>query len=146
MRMTAWVPDKTLLGRDGTVNVPGRYLLLFREAVGNYGGNILMKEVKHAIIHAPDADAKFVDAITQVIGLGAAQLMAEIPKPLQLDAAFIEPFPGSARTIPGWGPIRLHPGKKPPEFEASLPPTLLFAYLRTVVKLKVVCTIHPSLL
>src|SRR5579883_2753942 len=90
MRMTARALDKALLGRDGTVDILGRNLLLFREAVRNHGGYFLMKEIKNAIIYAPDADAKLINAITQVIGLRAAQLMAQFPEPLQLDAAFIE--------------------------------------------------------
>jgi hypothetical protein len=72
MRVAPWVFDKALPGRDGTVDVLGRNPLLFREAVGNHGGNILMKKLKHAIVHAPDADAKLIDAVTQVISLGAA--------------------------------------------------------------------------
>jgi hypothetical protein len=54
MRMTARALDKALLGRDGTVNILGRNPLLFREAVRNHGGYVLMKEIKHAIIYAPD--------------------------------------------------------------------------------------------
>jgi hypothetical protein len=90
MRVTAWVLDKLLLSRNGTINVLGWDPSLFREAVRNYSGYIIMKEIKHSIIHAPDANAKLVDAVTQVIGLRPAKLMAEIAKPLQFDAAFIE--------------------------------------------------------
>ncbi len=81
MRVPARVCNKALLGRDCTVNVLGWNTILFREAVGNHSRNILMKKVKHVIIHAPYADAKLVDAITQLICHRAAKLMAEIPKP-----------------------------------------------------------------
>jgi hypothetical protein len=90
MCVAAGVFDKALLGRDGTVEILGPDPLLFREAMGNHGSNIRMKEIKHAVVYAPDANAKLVDVVTQAVGLRAAKLMAQVAKPLQFDAAFIE--------------------------------------------------------
>src|SRR5437879_3207787 len=51
-----------------------------------------MKEVEHAVIHSAKADAQLVDAVPQVVGLGAAQFVAQLSQPLDFDTAFIERF------------------------------------------------------
>src|SRR5262249_50562765 len=76
--------------RDGAVAFPGSDPPLFRVALGNHGGDILMKEIEHAVVHRTEADAQFIDPVAQVVGFRAAQLVAQVPEPFELHAALIK--------------------------------------------------------
>jgi hypothetical protein len=90
VRVAVRISNEPLPCRDRTVDVLGGNPPLFHETVRNHGGDILVKEIKYPVIHGPEANAQLVNAVAQVIGFRAAQLMPKLPKPLQLDTAFIK--------------------------------------------------------
>ena len=77
MRVTAGLLTKRFFAATArSISLCGTRFSFVRPSVGNHGSNILMKEIKHAVVYAPDANAKLVDVVTQIVGLGAAKLMA----------------------------------------------------------------------
>src|SRR3989338_4071193 len=66
--------------------------------MGKNRGNPPMKEIEHAIIHAPKSDTQLVNTIPQVICFRAPQFVAHISQPLDAYPALILRF--------GWDPVQ----------------------------------------
>ena len=64
------------------------YLAFLLEAMGDYDGPSLMKEVEHSVVHSLETGPKLVDAVAEVIRLGSSKLMSQHFQPFETRQTF----------------------------------------------------------
>lgn len=74
--MPFWVAFKGFSSDFGPLNVSVRNLAFFRQGMGENCHILAVKEIEDAVVHTTTSGAKLVNAIAEVISLGASQFMA----------------------------------------------------------------------
>ncbi len=89
-RVSLWIGEKSGHALDRDVDLTAGHLCLLGDRVRDDGDLLAREEVQDAIVDGSEADAKFVDAVSEQIGLRAAKLVAESFETLQADHALGE--------------------------------------------------------
>jgi hypothetical protein len=86
--VTLWIALKQRLSFDGVVDVFGwNCRLLLHEPMGNHGGRPPVEKLQHAVVQAGVHGAKFMDAVAEIVALGAAQLVPKLLKTVEANTA-----------------------------------------------------------
>ncbi len=91
---------KRLLSLNRAINLPRGNRTLLHDSMGHDSRYRAVKKIEHPVMDALQADAEFVDSISQQIRLRPPQLMPQFAEPFQpkealrlrLDRKSIEPF------------------------------------------------------
>lgn len=62
---------------DGALEVGVRHLALLDKAMGHDGDVAAVKEVEEPIVRSSDPGAEFVDAVSQVVGVGPTKFVSQ---------------------------------------------------------------------
>lgn len=91
--MSLWVSFKLLSELYGLINLFVRNLFLFGQSVSKNHTGVAVKEITNSVIDFLKPDPKFMNAVSQGIGIRPMKFMSEIPQSLDPLVAFDSRLP-----------------------------------------------------